>query len=231
MMRIGPSLFVEAVQVLELGPQYGRLQIIQSTVHADDVIAAAIPAAVIAQNANILCQTIIIGHDHTAVTATAKVLTGVKGITAEVTPGAGHYALASGPARLGAVFNKQQPMLLAEFFQGFQIGRLTEQMDRQDRPGLRGDGALDFLHVEVKGPGINVDKNRGATDVSNRFSRCDEGKWRRNDFITLADAGCPQCQMQDIGDGSVDFLFQFPILETEINHWYCHLLPRVKPLT
>ena len=84
-----PATGVEFIDMLEFDAQDGGLDVVEATVVADNAVMVAFPAAVAAQDSDLLGHLLRGAGEQAAVTVTAQVLAGKKAETAGSSAGSG----------------------------------------------------------------------------------------------------------------------------------------------
>ena len=80
-----------------------------------------------------------------------------------------------------------------------QVGRLAEQVHRDDRLGARRDRGDGRGRVEVEGVGVDVDEHRRRAQPGHRAGGREERIGRRDDLVARADVERHQRRQQRVG--------------------------------
>ena len=158
-------------------------------------------AAVVAQDADLLGDGVVVGGDQAAVAEAAEVLAREEAVGAGIADAAGHASAVGGAEGLGAVLDDLQTVFLGDRADLVHVGRLAEQVHRQDRARAPGYGGADGLRVDVEAAGQDVHEHRDGAAVADGLGGGDEGEGGGDDLVALADAGGAQGQVQGIGTG------------------------------
>ena len=113
------------------------------------------------------------------------------------TPVAGY-----GAETLRAVLDHRESHVPGDAQDGLHVGRQTEHVNRQDRPGLVRNRAFNPARVDVVGTGVDIDQHRLRADVFDRLDRGCKRKRARDDLVARPDADAGNSQVQRIGAGS-----------------------------
>ena len=123
------------------------------------------------------------GDDHAALPG-GHLLVGVEGEGGEVAAGPDHPALRVDRAeRLAGVLEDPEAVALRQRLQLGPGGGPAEDVDRQEAPGLLGDGGRRGVGVDVERLGIDVDEDRFRPLVEERVRRGDEGERAGDDLV------------------------------------------------
>ncbi len=94
-----------------------------------------------------------------------------------------------------------KPWLLGDVHDRAHVGGQAEQMDGEDRLGVRGDGAGDGVGFDVVGAWIDVHEHGRRAQPGHTAGGGKECKGRGDDLIARADAHGHHRQQQRIGAG------------------------------
>ena len=176
------------VEVIKLDQQHGGLQGVQAAVDADGRVHVALGLAMQANLGHLAAQLVVVGEAGAAVTVAAQRLAGEEAGAADGGQAARALAVTGGAKALGAVLDDRQAMAGSNGVDGFHVGALAVQADRDDGAGARRDGRFQQAGVQVAGVGVDVDEDRCGAQQADGLGRGDEGERGGDDFVTRADA-------------------------------------------
>jgi hypothetical protein len=188
----------QAVQVGQLGSEYGGLHLVQARVQALDLVVVLDPRAIVAQHAHRVGHGRVVGRQPTAVAHGAQVLARVKAPGRHVGQPAHAAPAPARRVRLGAVVQHAQAMARRHGVDGVHVGRLSVQMDRQDDLGARRDRGLDAGRVQVVGARVGLDRDRRRAALADGQPGRDVGVAGHDDLVALAHAQRLQAQVQRV---------------------------------
>ena len=144
-------------------------------------------------------EALIGGGDHAGVAEAAEVLRRVEAERGGIAQTARAASVIPGTDGLRGIFQHEQPASLGDGVDRPHVGGLAVQMDRDDRPRLRRDGAFESCRVEVQGFGLDVDEDgRGAGAPDGAGGR-EERVRRGDDLVARPDSQGHQGQEQGVG--------------------------------
>src|SRR2546428_2538926 len=128
-----PAPCVFLVQVRELDAQDRRLDLIQPGIQTWYVADIALSPPVFPKQACALRQVSVVGDHSAPVPQRSQVLCRIETKCGEMPPGARLPAVDGGSVGLRAIFNDLQAVALGNAHDRGHIGRMSVEMDRQDR--------------------------------------------------------------------------------------------------
>lgn len=174
-------------EVGEFGLDNGGLQAVAAAVGTEGVVRLAFFAAVVGDGADGFGQVGVFGKNGPAVAITTEWLGGEEAGGGDVPHGASLAAALLGSEALSGVFDDFQAVLFGDGFEGRVVGHLAEEIDGDDRLGLRGDGFLDLPWVDVVGVGLNIGKNGRGSHECDGLGGANPGEWSGDHFVVRAD--------------------------------------------
>ena len=141
----------------------------------------------------------IVAGDHAAVAETAEVLAREKREAAVIADRTDPASLVLGTDRLTGVFDHDQIVLFRNLHDRVHIGRLAEEVHRDDRLRARRDLFRDLHRIDVVGHRVDIRKYRSRPDADDRAGRRKKGERRNDDLIAGADAFDHQRDDERIG--------------------------------
>ena len=131
-------------------------------------------------------------RDHPAL-ARRQLLVGVEAEGGRMAAGADPHPVAvHGAQRLAGVLDDRQ----AHALEGGQVGRVAEDVHRQQRGGAVGDGGRRRVGIEVQGARVDVGEDRPRPLEEHGVGARDEREGRGDDLVAVRDADGPQAQVQ-----------------------------------
>ena len=113
--------------------------------------------------------------------------------------GAGGFAVLLGTNGLGGILNHQQIVFTCDPLDGRHFSHLPEEMDGRDGARTWSDGCGDFVRIDVKSIGLNVDKHGFGAEAYDGADGAEEGIGSGDHLVTLADAERHHGDDQGIG--------------------------------
>ena len=141
-LGIGLSLGAPPLEMRKLDVQHGGLQRVQAAVHADVLVVVARLHSMSAQQAELFGQLLVLGGQHATVADPSQIFGRIEAETADVAQRSGPMAFEFGTDRLRGIFDQQQMMAPGDRCDRGHVGTLTEQVDRNDGLGARGDACF-----------------------------------------------------------------------------------------
>lgn len=136
---------------------------------ATGIVAAGGAVAVSSPVAEAFCdcfQFWVIGKDGAAFSH-GDVMGGIEAQCADIPKGAHHLASVGGAQRVAAVFNQPEPVFFAQGRNLIQVIGIAQGVGQHDGLGLRRDGGLDQVGVDVVCAQMNVNEYRDGTKLNN----------------------------------------------------------------
>jgi hypothetical protein len=189
--------FIPVINVFKLDAEDGRLQAIKPAVYAFYFVDVFFLRTVVGKEAGAAGEIVVVSDDGTAVAVSAEVFTGVKAEGAGQAKGAGLLAVKSGKMRLGAVFNHQKVVAVADRFDAVYSRWLAVKVDRDDGFSSRSNFFFEPGGVQVIKL-VNIHKDGAGSGLAYSFRRGDEGIGSSNYFITGANADCFEADVNGI---------------------------------
>ena len=192
--RFGPRF-----QMAQFDAQNGALDSLHSIVIALEFVNVLLFRAPVPQHANLVRELGAAGGHRSAFSAGSKVLARVEAEAAHLADAARAAALILRAVRLCRVLDHHQPVPARDIHDGVHVGRLSEEVNRHDRPGARRNGCLDPRDIDIERRRIDIHEDRPGAGIDDGGRGGYEGEWRRDYFVPGADTGGEQCQMQRAG--------------------------------
>ena len=145
----------------ELGAEQCRLQRIEAEVATNRFVIIFRCPSVNTQDSHTLSEGIVVGGYHATVAEAAEVLGRKKTERTEVAHRAGFFFTELRAHRLGGVLEHHQVVRTGQALHGVHVGRLPEQVHRDDRLGFVGNTPRGVLEVEVEIVVQRIDEHRG----------------------------------------------------------------------
>ena len=98
--------------------------------------------------------------------------------------------------RLRGVFDHREVVAAGQRQQRVQVGRLTEQMDRDDGLRARGDRVRRLVDVDRAGQRVDVNEHRCGAGVPDGRHRGDKGEGHSDHLVARPDTGGQQSQVE-----------------------------------
>jgi hypothetical protein len=193
-----PALLVPAVQPAQLREQHDGLQGVEARVEADAHVLVLDRAAVCAEQANRLGQTVVIGGDGARVTVSAEVLARVEAGTGHVPPRARRPLVTCRSLRLRGVLHHCDATSLESRSQQLERGELAVEVDPDHRPGPRREGVVDAWHVDQQCVVVDIREHRVRAGPDHGLRGGDERVGRHDDLVTRADREGAQAQFEGV---------------------------------
>src|SRR3954447_5365279 len=95
-----------------------------------------------------------------------------------------------------SVFDYMNAVTLGDLKEVVHLTRVTSEMDRDDSPGSRSDGAFDCDRIDRKCLRFAINKHRASSEVSHDLASRSESDGWQNDFVTLLQADSIQSEVQ-----------------------------------
>src|SRR3954470_24373220 len=104
-----------------------------------------------------------------------------------------------GPEGLGAVLNKQQSTIGADFGNSIHIAGGTVKMHDHHSTRARSDCPFYSRRIDLPGTHDRIDKNRRCAALNNAVHRSDIGQCRYDDLVARPKSDRQQCEMERHG--------------------------------
>src|SRR5262249_21567462 len=122
-----------------------------------------------------LCQLLIIGNNHPAVTESAQILAWKEGKTTHMPDGAGLPSLTIPRSnRLGRIFDHMDAFAFSNLHDRFHYSALAEQMDGHDRFCPSSNFLTYLATIEVESLWIDIHKYRARTEPCDHSGSSEE---------------------------------------------------------
>jgi hypothetical protein len=188
------ALRVPRIDARQLHQPDRGLQVGHAEVVAQRLVDVAHAHPVLAQHAHPFGQRGVVGGDHAAF-AGRHVLGRVKRVAGRA-PRPQRLAVERGAVRLARVLDDRQAVLGGDLGKRRHVGRLAEEMHRDDRARARGDLPLDAGRVDGVVDRVDVGEARRGAGVENAVCRSDKAEGRRDHLVAGADAVRQQRHVQ-----------------------------------
>jgi len=187
------------VEMAQLDPQDGRLQLVQALLVAYDLVQVLRVLAHVAQHFDAVVEAGVAGRDCAAVAVAAHHLGGVEAEAGDVAERSGRAAFVQGAVRMRGVFDHPQPVGASQLEQRVHVDGLAVEVDGKQRPGAWRDAFRNARDVHVEGDGIDINEDGCRAAVGDGKDGGDVGVGDGNDLIAGTDAAGQQRQMQRLG--------------------------------
>src|SRR5580704_1588549 len=147
------------IQMTQLDAQNRRLESVEPTVGAKDVVIVLLLAAVDPEHAEAFSHFIVIRSNHSAIARAAQILRGEEAEGSEVSDGPYVLVAVTGTDSLRGILDYGEAAITRDFRNWLHVRRKTEQMDRHNRPRLRRDGGFNQSGIDVVRLGVDVNKD------------------------------------------------------------------------
>src|SRR5512140_3692133 len=183
-------------EVLELHAQDRPLDPVHPGVPPDQGVVILFRLPVVAQHPHLFVEFLVVGDDGPGLAIGPQVLPGVKAEAPRVPDRTRLLPLVLRPVGLGGVLDDEEFPFSGDLHNGVHVRHLPEQVDRDDRPGLRRDGRLDLRGIHVVGRRVHVDEDRLRSAPADRLGGGDERVRHGDHFVpgpdSKAEQGCPK---------------------------------------
>ena len=200
-LGVGAPLRSDLLDRLQLDAQRRRLDRVHAEVAADGVMFVLLCLPVIAQQAALRRESVVIGGQEAAVAEAAEVLGRERRPRAAEAMTAEHPAVESGADGLRGILDERHRETSADGLHGVDVERGAEQVHADH--GLRVAAALqrlfEPLRIEVPVHGFDVDEHRGRAHAGDDAGGREERVGRQHDLIARPDAERHQRHQQRIG--------------------------------
>ena len=129
----------------------------------------------------------IVAADRSAVAEATEILAREEAESSVGTDGADPAALVFRADGLTGVFDHDEPMLLRQGHDRVHVGRLTEEVDRYDRLGVRGYFGFDRAGIDIERDRVDVREHRGRADPHDGSDGGEERERRGDDLVSCSD--------------------------------------------
>lgn len=171
----------------ELDVEHRSLKGIKPEVGTYEVVVVFGVGAVVAQDAGLIGEGIVVADKGAAVAEAAEVFGWEERVAAEVAHAAAGLAVVGCADGLSGVFDDVELVLFGESEDGVHVGALAEEVDWDDGFGARGDFVFGVFDIEVEGDRAGVDEHGSSAGAGDAACGGEEGEGRHEDFIAWAD--------------------------------------------
>jgi len=155
--------------------------------------------SVVAEPADPVGERAVVRDDRAAVSAGSQVLGRIETERGDLAERPDLAARVARSDRLRAVLDQEQVVTAGDRAECGHVRRLSIEMDRENRSRLRGHRGLGRARVDGEGERIDVDQHRPRAAPLDRADRGNGGVRHGDDFVTRADSGGPDRQLDRVG--------------------------------
>ena len=188
------------VNLGQLDATDGGVNVGHAVVEADDLVLVALLHPLVARQAHPPDEGGVAAGDHPSLAA-GHVLGRVEGEGGEGTEGADRPPVQARPVGLRGVLEEHEASLAGDRVEGVEGRGVTVEVNRHDGPGAGADGGGDRGGREREGERIDVREHGGCPRDGNGVGRRCEREGGDDHFVSRADPGRQQPQVQGGGPG------------------------------
>jgi len=152
-----------------------------------------------AERLAVLKHFVVVGQDETAVARRAKVLGHVEADSRGDAIVAGVLAVVVAGDGLSGVLDDEEVVLLGKGGERIDVDELPEEVDREDRLGLRSERFGQLIGVNVERIGEDIHEHGHCAELHDNFDARHECEGGGDDFVAWADACCLERDAKGVG--------------------------------
>jgi len=183
------SVFNRLGQGTQLHSQHSRLERIQSTVDADDLVVIPRSHAMSGQQSQTVGGRRIGGRHHSAIAHATEILGWVKAEASHQSPASSRSRMIGRADRLSCIFDDRDVVVASDLANPIDLGALSEQMNRDDCLGVGSDRGFNQVGIDVERVGSDVDEHGRRAQPRDAADRGKESETRHDHFIAWANRG------------------------------------------